>query len=54
MIMFHNSLFMIVVNCEVRDFSTNDGLEIMVINIDAFSKSEDPKNLTMKTSFTLQ
>ncbi|MCY4561105.1 MAG: DEAD/DEAH box helicase family protein [Flavobacteriaceae bacterium] len=24
---------------EVRDFSTNDGLEIMVINIDAFSKS---------------
>ncbi|MCG8186218.1 DEAD/DEAH box helicase family protein [Tenacibaculum finnmarkense] len=29
---------------EVRDFSTNDGLEIMVINIDAFSKSfVDPK-----------
>ncbi|MCG8244184.1 type III restriction-modification system endonuclease [Tenacibaculum finnmarkense] len=29
---------------EVRDFSTNDGLEIMVINIDAFSKSfKDPK-----------
>jgi type III restriction enzyme len=28
---------------EVRDFSTNDGLEIMVINIDAFSKSfENP------------
>ena len=28
---------------EVRDFSTNDGLEIMVINIDAFSKSfKDP------------
>lgn len=24
---------------EVRDFSTNDGLEIMIINIDAFSKS---------------
>ena len=28
---------------EVRDFSTNDGLEIMVINIDSFSKSfKDP------------
>jgi type III restriction enzyme len=28
---------------EVRDFSTNDGLEIMVINIDAFAKSfENP------------
>src|SRR5690606_11872081 len=28
---------------EVRDFSTNDGLSIMVINIDAFSKSfENP------------
>ena len=28
---------------EVRDFSTNDGLEIMVINTDAFSKSfKDP------------
>lgn len=30
---------------EVRDFSTNDGLEIMVINIDAFSKSfENPED----------
>ncbi|MDB0011507.1 DEAD/DEAH box helicase family protein [Crocinitomicaceae bacterium] len=30
---------------EVRDFSTNDGLEIMVINIDAFAKSfENPKD----------
>ena len=30
---------------EVRDFATNDRLEIMVINIDAFSKSfEDPKD----------
>lgn len=30
---------------EIRDFSTNDGLEIMVINIDAFSKSfVDPKD----------
>lgn len=30
---------------EVRDFSTNDGLSIMVINIDAFSKSFiDPKD----------
>lgn len=30
---------------EVRDFSTNDGLSIMVINIDAFSKSfSDPTN----------
>ena len=30
---------------EVRDFSTNDGLEIMVINIDSFSKSfVDPSN----------
>ena len=30
---------------EVRDFSTNDGLEIMVINIDAFSKSfENPSD----------
>ena len=28
---------------EVKDFSTNDGLEVMVINIDAFSKSfKDP------------
>ena len=31
---------------KVRDFSTNDGLEIMVINIDAFSKSfKDPSKL---------
>jgi len=30
---------------EVRDFATNDSLEIMVINIDAFRKSfEDPKD----------
>lgn len=30
---------------EVRDFSTNDGLEIMVINIDAFAKSfENPSD----------
>jgi type III restriction enzyme len=30
---------------EVRDFSTNDGLEIMVINIDAFAKSfENPED----------
>lgn len=36
---------------EVRDFSTNDGLEIMVINIDAFSKSfENPEDHKKKAN----
>lgn len=36
---------------EVRDFATNDGLEIMVINIDAFSKSfKDPKDAKSKAN----
>lgn len=35
---------------EVRDFSTNDGLEIMVINIDAFSKSFEDPNDPKKTA----
>ena len=36
---------------EVRDFSTNDGLEIMVINIDAFSKSfENPEDKKKKAN----
>ncbi len=35
---------------EVRDFSTNDGLEIMVINIDAFSKSFENPNDEKKTA----
>lgn len=33
---------------EVRDFSTNDGLSIMVINIDAFRKSFENPNDTKK------
>ena len=35
---------------EVRDFSINDGLEIMVINIDAFSKSFVDPNDIKKTA----
>lgn len=36
---------------QVRDFATNDGLEIMVINIDAFSKSfKDPKDAKSKAN----
>ncbi|WP_431107206.1 type III restriction-modification system endonuclease [Winogradskyella poriferorum] len=36
---------------EVRDFSTNDGLSIMVINIDAFRKSfEDPTDGNKKAN----
>ena len=35
---------------EVRDFSTNDGLEIMVINIDAFSKSFENPTDTKKSA----
>ena len=36
---------------EVRDFSTNDGLSIMVINIDAFRKSfEDPTDANKKAN----
>jgi len=36
---------------EVRDFSTNDGLSIMVINIDAFRKSfEDPTDAKKKAN----
>lgn len=35
---------------EVRDFSTNDGLEIMVINIDAFSKSFENPDDEKKTA----
>jgi len=36
---------------EVRDFATNDSLEIMVINIDAFRKSfEDPENAKKKAN----
>lgn len=36
---------------EVRDFSTNDGLEIMVINIDAFSKSfKNPEDAKTKAN----
>lgn len=36
---------------EVRDFATNDGLEIMIINIDAFSKSfENPEDEKKKAN----
>jgi type III restriction enzyme len=35
---------------EVRDFSTNDGLSIMVINIDAFRKSFENPNDEKKTA----
>jgi type III restriction enzyme len=35
---------------EVRDFSTNDGLEIMVINIDAFAKSFENPDDDKKTA----
>ena len=36
---------------QVRDFATNDGLEIMVINIDAFRKSfEDPTDAKKKAN----
>jgi type III restriction enzyme len=36
---------------QVRDFATNDSLEIMVINIDAFRKSfEDPKDAKKKAN----
>lgn len=35
---------------EVRDFATNDGLEIMVINIDAFSKSFENPDDEKKTA----
>lgn len=35
---------------EVRDFSTNDGLEIMVINIDAFAKSFENPDDEKKTA----